>query len=43
MKEIVKTLEKILKIDSPTGYTIEVIEYIEKLFKGMNVMISKTN
>jgi putative aminopeptidase FrvX len=43
MKNIVDTLEQILKIHSPTGYTIEVIDYIEKLFKDKNVIITKTN
>ncbi|HEY3249760.1 MAG TPA: M42 family metallopeptidase [Ignavibacteria bacterium] len=43
MKNIVSTLEKILKIHSPTGYTIEIIDYIENLFKGLNVIVSKTN
>lgn len=44
MKEIVKTLEEILRINSPTGYTIEVIKYIEELFsKNKNLYIRKTN
>ena len=44
MKEIIKTLETILKINSPTGYTIEVIKYIEELFsKNKNLFIRKTN
>ena len=43
MNNIINTLEQILKINSPTGYTIEVIEYIENLFKGLNVIIKKTN
>ncbi|HMS63620.1 MAG TPA: M42 family metallopeptidase [Ignavibacteria bacterium] len=44
MMEIVKTLEAILKINSPTGYTFEVIRYIEDLFsKDKNLIISKTN
>ena len=40
---IVKTLEELLKINSPTGYTIEVIEHIENLFKDKDVIIKKTN
>jgi putative aminopeptidase FrvX len=43
MNNIITTLEQILKINSPTGYTIEVIEHIENLFKGLNVIIKKTN
>lgn len=43
MKNIVDTLEKILRINSPTGYTIEVIEYLEKIFKPMPVKMTKTN
>jgi len=35
IKEIVSTLESILKINSPTGYTENVLEYIEELF-GVN-------
>jgi putative aminopeptidase FrvX len=43
MKNIVSTLEKILKIHSPTGYTIDVINYIESLFKDSGLFITKTN
>ncbi len=43
MEHIVETLETLLKINSPTGYTIEVISYLEDLFKGMNLFIKKTN
>lgn len=43
MKNIISTLEEILKIHSPTGYTIEIINYIENLFKGFNVITKKTN
>ncbi len=43
MNKIVSTLKDILAINSPTGYTTEVISYIESLFKGLNVIISKTN
>lgn len=43
MKNIVDTLEKILKIHSPTGYTIDVLKFIEDLFKNKNLFITKTN
>jgi len=43
MKDIVKTLEEILKINSPTGYTIEVIQHLEKIFQGLDVIVKKTN
>lgn len=43
MKNVVKTLEEILKINSPTGYTIEVINHLEKIFEGLNVIVKKTN
>jgi putative aminopeptidase FrvX len=43
MNNIVNTLEQLLKINSPTGYTIEVINHIENLFKGLNVITKKTN
>lgn len=43
MNNIVATLEKILSINSPTGYTIEVINYIENLFKSSKLHIKKTN
>jgi putative aminopeptidase FrvX len=43
MDKIVSTLEKILSINSPTGYTIEVINYIENLFKNSKLHIKKTN
>lgn len=42
MNNIVTTLEKILKINSPTGYTIEVINYIENLFKNTKLNLHKT-
>ena len=43
-KEIISTLEEILKINSPTGYTIEVIKHIEDLFKGNDrLILKKTN
>ncbi len=43
MNNIVSTLEKILKINSPTGYTIEVISYVENLFKDSKLILHKTN
>jgi putative aminopeptidase FrvX len=43
MKNIVPSLKEILGIHSPTGYTIEVINHIESLFKGSNLKIKKTN
>jgi putative aminopeptidase FrvX len=43
MKNIVNTLEKILKINSPTGYTTEIISYIERLFKDSKLNLYKTN
>lgn len=44
MNNIISTLETILKINSPTGYTIEVINYIENLFKDeAKLLIKKTN
>jgi len=43
MENIVKTLEELLKINSPSGYTDEVIEYIEDRFKNDDVHIVKTN
>lgn len=43
MKNVVITLKEILAVHSPTGYTIEVINYIESLFKGSKLHITKTN
>ena len=44
MKNIVSTLEQILKINSPSGYTIEIIKYIEKLFAGnKQLFLTRTN
>lgn len=46
LKEIVNTLESILKINSPTGYTKDIISFIEGIFKSdsdKNLFISKTN
>lgn len=43
MKNIITTLKEILAISSPTGYTIEIISLLEKLFSGLDVKISKTN
>lgn len=44
MKNIIKTLEDLLRINSPSGYTTEVIQYIEDQFKGSkDLFITKTN
>ncbi len=43
MNNIVSTLKEILAINSPTGYTIEVISHLEKLFQGLDVKLTKTN
>jgi putative aminopeptidase FrvX len=43
MNNIVRTLEQILKINSPSGYTFEIIHYIEGLFKNSGLVIEKTN
>jgi putative aminopeptidase FrvX len=43
MNNIVTTLKEILAINSPTGYTIEIISHLEKLFQGLDVIIKKTN
>lgn len=43
MNNIVTTLKEILAINSPTGYTIEIIAHLEKLFRELNVKITKTN
>ena len=43
-KNLTETLESILKINSPTGYTIEIIKYIEDLFSNdENLILKKTN
>jgi putative aminopeptidase FrvX len=43
MNNIINTLKDILSINSPTGYTIEVIKHIQEIFKGLDVIITKTN
>lgn len=44
MIEIVKTLEELLKINSPTGFTDDVINHIENIFKNEDkLFIRKTN
>lgn len=44
MNNIISTLQKILSINSPTGYTIEIIDYIENLFKeDRKLFIRRTN
>lgn len=43
-KEIVNTLETLLKINSPTGFTLDVIKFIEDQFRrNEKLFISKTN
>lgn len=43
MKNIVSTLEELLSINSPSGYTREVVAAIEKYFEGKAVLVKKTN
>ena len=43
MKNVTETLKNILAINSPTGYTIEMISYIENLFKDSKLKLTKTN
>lgn len=43
MNNLITTLKEILAINSPTGYTIEIIEHLENLFTGLNVKLTKTN
>lgn len=43
IKSIVSILESILKINSPTGYTENIIKYIEDFFVKDNLIIRKTN
>ncbi|MBV6478001.1 MAG: Aminopeptidase YpdE [Ignavibacteria bacterium] len=44
IKDILTTLETILKINSPTGYTFEIIDYIENLFNtNKKLFLKKTN
>lgn len=44
MKNIVTTLEQILKINSPSGYTLKIIDFVEKLFiKDKNLFLKRTN
>ncbi len=40
---IVDTLQELLKINSPTGYTSDVISYIENSFKGSGLYMRKSN
>ena len=41
--KIVDTLQDILKINSPTGYTGDVISHIEKIFGKSDLHIRKSN
>ena len=43
MKNIVTTLEQILNIHSPSGYTINIISHIEKLFSNNKDLYLKKN
>ena len=44
INSIVSSLENVLKINSPTGYTDDVIKHIEDLFSGRDgLIIKKTN
>lgn len=43
MKNLASTLEKILSIDSPTGFTFNVISKIEKMIAHKDLIIKKTN
>lgn len=43
MKNLASTLEKILKIDSPTGYTHIIISEIEKLLSDKSLIIKRSN
>jgi putative aminopeptidase FrvX len=41
--KIVESLQEILKINSPTGYTIDVVSFIEKSFANSDLHIRKSN
>jgi putative aminopeptidase FrvX len=41
--KIVESLQEILKINSPTGFTVDVISFIEKSFGNSNLHIRKAN
>ncbi|CAN5465984.1 M42 family metallopeptidase [soil metagenome] len=43
MKNLVSTLEKILKINSPTGYTHIITEEIGKMISSKDLIMSKSN
>ncbi len=44
IKDIVSTLESILKINSPTGYTSDIISHIENVFRdNKKLFLRKTN
>ena len=40
---ITETLNELLHIDSPTGFTSDVIEHIESMFGGTGLFLHKTN
>ncbi len=40
---IVNTLQELLKINSPTGFTSDIISFIEKSFRGSGLHIKKSN
>lgn len=43
MDNVIRTLEEILRIPSPTGFTVEIISYLEKLFKKEGLTVHRTN
>ncbi len=43
MDNVIKTLEELLRIDSPSGYTGDVIKYIRDSFKDTPLHIKRTN
>ena len=43
MNNTIKILENILKINSPTGFTADVISFIEEQLAGLNLITKKTN
>lgn len=43
MDNVLKTLEELLKINSPSGYTDEVVNCIQDSFKDTSLLIKRTN
>jgi putative aminopeptidase FrvX len=43
MDKVIRTLEEILHIPSPTGFTIEIISYLERLFLEEGLNLKRTN